>query len=75
MKKIYGHIAKDNILDILKNKDFQKVATIRKDDIEICQDCEFRYICMDCRAYTLDENNGFSKPKKCNYDPYQNKWI
>jgi len=75
MKIVYGHIGKDNILDILKNKDFQKVRKIRKDDIEICRDCEFRYICMDCRAYTLDENNVFSKPKKCNYDPYQNKWI
>jgi hypothetical protein len=48
---------------------------VRKDDIEVCKDCEFRYICTDCRIFKNDSNDIYSKPKKCNYDPYTNTWA
>jgi radical SAM protein with 4Fe4S-binding SPASM domain len=50
------------------------VWEITKNQIEICKDCELRYICQDCRAYTIDENNKYSKPLKCKYDQYQAVW-
>ena len=52
---------------------YKKLWFIKKDDIEICKDCEFRYNCTDCRAFTI-ENNVYSKPLKCNYNPYTNEW-
>jgi SPASM domain peptide maturase of grasp-with-spasm system len=58
----------DNIID---NKEFSKAWTIKKDQIEICKDCEFRLICTDCRAYVSHE---LDKPVKCNYNPYTAKW-
>ena len=29
----------------------------------------------DCRAYIQDKNNIYSKPAKCNYDPYNAEWY
>ncbi len=49
-------------------------TTITKDNIEVCRDCEYRYICHDCRVFT-QKNNLFSKPSKCTYDPYSCIWT
>jgi len=40
----------------------------------VCQDCEFRHICTDCRAFIKDSNNIYSQPAKCGYNPYIAKW-
>lgn len=72
-KDIYGHIDLNTLRDVVKTKNIKKLWNISKDDINGCKDCEFRYICLDCRAYTENDNK-YSKPKKCDYDPYTNKW-
>lgn len=71
MEKNYGNIKYSKISEAITQKDFSNYNLINKDLIEVCKDCEFRYICTDCRAY-LD--NQFSKPKKCNYNPYNGIW-
>lgn len=71
MQKSFGAIRKTALADALANIDFKKLFTIHKDQIDVCKDCQFRYICTDCRAY-LD--NLFAKPAKCKYDPYQHIW-
>lgn len=63
----YGKAGKVPLREIVNDKTFRKVWTIRKDDIEGCKDCELRHMCQDCRAYTTDRNNPYSKPKKCHY--------
>lgn len=73
MKSSYGHISNTKIKNCLDNEHFKKLWQIKKDDIEICKDCEFRYICPDCRAFTIS-GDIYSKPKKCSYDPYTNLW-
>ena len=77
MRKVFGNIHNDNfnLLKIIKTNDFRKFWTVKKDDVDVCKDCEFRYICLDCRAYLSDPNNIYSKPQKCNYDPYNNIWL
>ena len=70
----FGHISTNSLENIITQKEFQKVWTIKKDEINICKDCEFRYICMDCRAYTQDKNSNYAKPLKCKYDPYTATW-
>ena len=70
----FGNI-KDTTLDEALNKPgFKKYWNIPKDKIEVCKDCEFRYICVDCRAYTEAPDDMFSKPLKCGYDPYSGEW-
>lgn len=65
-----------NILDIdaiQKNQSFS-TEKIKKEDIEVCQDCEFRYVCTDCRAYTDSTQRNNARPSKCDYNPYIAKW-
>ncbi|MDD4921052.1 MAG: grasp-with-spasm system SPASM domain peptide maturase [Bacteroidales bacterium] len=70
MKDSFGHISTTKLKEALENDAFRKVWKINKDQIEVCSDCELRYVCQDCRAYIEDKKNIFSKPIKCNYDPY-----
>lgn len=70
MTHSYGNISTVELSDVLMLDAFKKPWSIKKDDILICRDCEFRYICVDCRAYRQDEGDWLSKPLKCNYDPY-----
>ncbi|MFA8299549.1 MAG: grasp-with-spasm system SPASM domain peptide maturase [Hyphomicrobiales bacterium] len=73
MPHSYGHISNTSLKEVINNKEFLKYWTISKDQIEVCKDCEYRYICSDCRAYT--KNQGlFSQPEKCTYNPYIAKW-
>lgn len=68
----FGNInEKIDLKDIAKLPEFQKLGMIKKDDIEVCCDCELRYVCQDCRAYIKDCNNIYSKPLKCNYNPHE----
>lgn len=62
------------LIEILESKEFKRLQNIKKDNVLICQDCEFRYICHDCRAFVQDSSNPYSKPKKCSYDPYSGVW-
>ena len=74
MKKEYGHISTTSLLAIADDTEFQKPWHINKNQIYTCKDCEYRYICTDCRAYTTD-GKSHSKPAKCTYDPYTGKWA
>ncbi len=75
MPESFGNI-KDTMLEEALNKPgFKKYWNITKDQIEVCKDCEFRYICTDCRAYRKNPENIYSKPLKCGYNPYKAKWA
>lgn len=72
IKKKYGNIMEQSLLKVAKRNDFKKIWNLNKDTIDTCRDCEFRYICSDCRAYTTHGIK--SKPAKCGYDPYTGSW-
>jgi len=71
MKEHFGHISDTLLLDVVNTKAFRKFWNITKDDIEECSQCELRYVCQDCRAYTIHTNDPYSKPLKCRYNPKQ----
>lgn len=73
MKKQYGHIDDISLKDVATREDFKKIGRLNKDETETCKDCELRYLCSDCRAYTQD-NSLRGKPSKCTYDPYDCVW-
>ncbi|MEI7597122.1 MAG: grasp-with-spasm system SPASM domain peptide maturase [Bacteroidota bacterium] len=70
----YGNINNFDIAEIINKREFQELWHINKDKIETCKDCEFRYVCVDCRAIIENPSNIYSKPKNCKYDPYNAKW-
>lgn len=74
MKKSFGNILDESLIKVSENIDFQKKWSINKDLVEVCKDCEYRYVCSDCRAYTKNPSNEYSKPLKCFYDPYTGVW-
>lgn len=69
MNESFGNIQFTKLSEVISDESFKKFWTITKDSIEICSECELRYVCQDCRAYTINMNNPFSKPLKCRYNP------
>lgn len=67
-------IAHINDLNFEIDLDLFRTDKVKKDDIEVCKDCEFRYICTDCRAFTDSKDRINARPSKCNYNPYISKW-
>jgi len=79
MSQSFGNVKDTALEEALNHTSFKKYWNLTKDSIEICKDCEFRYICTDCRAYTeRTHTNGegldISKPLKCGYNPYSGEW-
>ncbi len=79
MEQDFGNLENTRLEESLHHKDFRRYWNLTKDSIEGCKDCEFRYVCTDCRAYTerTDTNKAgldISKPLKCGYDPYTGEW-
>lgn len=71
MTKSFGNVESTNLVSVIKNVTFKEYWGINKDQIEVCKDCEFRYICSDCRAFLETKND---KPLKCKYNPYEGVW-
>ena len=59
------------VKNIIEEYIIPKFWMLSKDKIRICSDCEFRYLCNDCRplAKALE-----MRADNCNYDPYSGKW-
>lgn len=74
MPQRYGHISDTGFLEAIQSEGFEIPGKIRKDEIQICKSCEFRYICTDCRAFVVDPADMLSKPAKCRYDPFLAHW-
>jgi SPASM domain peptide maturase of grasp-with-spasm system len=74
MSQSFGNIRDTTLREALDHPDFKKYWNITKDQIAVCKDCEFRYICTDCRAYLENPEDQYSKPLKCGYNPYTCEW-
>ncbi|HEY0743996.1 MAG TPA: grasp-with-spasm system SPASM domain peptide maturase [Chryseosolibacter sp.] len=73
MQETFGRIDAP-LNEVVSNKGFQRFWNIKKDDINICRDCEFRHVCTDCRAFLETPEDIYSRPLKCGYDPYTGEW-
>lgn len=74
-KNSFGKTGEINLEQTVQLDEFKKEWRITKESVLICSDCEFRWMCSDCRVFIQDESNSLSKPSKCGYNPYINKWI
>jgi len=74
MAKSYGNIKDTTLAEAIEKPGFKDMWYINKDQIAVCKDCEFRYICTDCRAYIENPEDVYSKPLKCGYNPYTAEW-
>lgn len=73
-----GNIREQSIKDIIQDKAVQQIWETTKDDVLVCQDCEYRYACHDCRPLSLntnpDGNYLTAPPARCTYNPYEGIW-
>ena len=75
-----GLLSKEyNIKDYTINEILDKYLipefwSISKDFIDICKDCEYRYVCKDCRPVNGEACNKYAKGNNCSYNPYSGKW-
>jgi len=70
----FGNAAQVPLVEALLTEGFRDLWGIGKDQVAVCRDCEFRYVCTDCRAFVADPADRFSKPARCSYDPYTATW-
>lgn len=74
IERKYEHVDSVTFSEVIALKEFQDKWEITKDKVLICSICEFRWICTDCRAFTIDDiENG--KPSKCTYNPFISLWA
>lgn len=74
MPRSYGQLGATPLAEAIADPEFRKPWGITKDQVLVCQDCEFRYICHDCRAYLKEPGEPLAKPAKCRYNPYEARW-
>jgi SPASM domain peptide maturase of grasp-with-spasm system len=74
LKKSFGNIKCKSLWEAFNEDGYKTMWNIKKDDIDVCKDCEFRHMCTDCRAIIRDPLNIYSQPAKCSYNPYIAKW-
>jgi SPASM domain peptide maturase of grasp-with-spasm system len=70
----YGQFSSEKLLSIVSSTAFQKFWYIKKDDTEVCKDCEFRYMCVDSREPIQGKNGKWFYKEPCQYNPYSTKW-
>ena len=67
--KIYGNIFKltfAQLKSIIESEEFQYLGKISKDQIEGCNKCSYRYICVDNRV-PISNGSLFKFDTKCDY--------
>jgi SPASM domain peptide maturase of grasp-with-spasm system len=73
-KQIFGNIKHDEISKVIDNKSFTKYWRISKDKIQVCKDCEYRYMCIDARIPHRNMGHDWFFDTECAYNPYTAKW-
>ena len=72
---IFGNIHKDKLADVINMQSFKSLWKIHKDMLLVCNDCEYRYMCVDNRIPVKVPNSEmWCFCTSCAYNPYIAKW-
>lgn len=77
---VMGNVADAGGLEpILLSDALQQVWRTTKDNVLVCRDCEYRYVCFDCRPLSEGAAAGRSDYlhapyPRCSYNPYSGEW-
>lgn len=77
-EQIVGNVRQKSLEKVLEGK-IQKIWGLTKDDVLVCRDCEYRYVCFDCRPISEGAACGNGEYKtapypRCTYNPYEGQW-
>ncbi|MGB3466777.1 MAG: hypothetical protein WBA74_15965, partial [Cyclobacteriaceae bacterium] len=73
--KTFGKIGTADIRKLIDDSEFTMYFDIRKENLPVCRQCEFRHICLDRRIPEKDDNGNWRLPNECGYNPYQMLWL
>jgi hypothetical protein len=65
----------DENLNLLLEREENKIWFISKDKIDVCKHCEFRYMCVDNRIPIKRNEVEWFYATECNYNPFIAKWV
>lgn len=77
-EQIVGNARVQSLKQVLEGK-IQGIWQTTKDDVLVCQDCEYRYVCFDCRPISEGAACGNGEYQiapypRCTYNPYEGIW-
>jgi radical SAM protein with 4Fe4S-binding SPASM domain len=78
--QILGNVREGGgIASVVSAPSTQAIWKSTKDDVLICQDCEYRYVCFDCRPLSEAAAEGrvdflHAPYPRCTYNPYTGRW-
>lgn len=79
--QILGNVKQmGGIRPVLLSSSLRKVWNTTKDNVLVCQDCEYRYVCFDCRPLSEAVAEGkagylHAPYPRCSYNPYTGEWA
>ena len=74
-EEVLGSILNDNVKDMIIKGAFDKYWNLRKESLESCHQCEYRFGCPDCRVLALkDSGRSTAKTSGCKYKPLLGTW-
>lgn len=68
-----------NLESVLRGPVLTRIWRATKDGVMVCRDCEYRYVCFDCRPLSEGASAGnagyLDAPyPRCTYNPYTGEW-
>lgn len=69
-----GNIYNKPIESILTQSNFDKSVLVTKDQIDVCKDCELKFMCSNNAKTYKRLNSTYYHKIECNYNPYISKW-
>lgn len=72
----FGNISNTKLSDLYNyDEEFKTLWDIKKDEIYLCNVCEYRYMCTDSRLpLSRNEDNLWVLDGECNYNPLTSEW-
>jgi radical SAM protein with 4Fe4S-binding SPASM domain len=77
---VIGNVVDSDLETILLSEAVKRIWQTTKDDVLVCRDCEYRYVCFDCRPLSEAASEGKASyfeapPPRCSYNPYTGEWA
>ena len=75
-----GNVKETTLKKIVSGQKLETIWRSTKDSVLVCQDCEYRYACSDCRPLSEGVNQERGKYltapyPRCTYNPYTGEWA
>lgn len=67
---VFTHSIEEILSEYLK----KEVWNVSRDLIKVCCDCEYRYVCKDCRPVAVESEKIYERGNTCKYNPYERRW-